>query len=307
MAHDALRAGLQDVAFTIATPFDEDDRSVREDAIRENVTGLIDRGARLFIPCGNTGEYYALSHQERCDVVAATADAAGDDCTVVAGAAGSIPTVLDLAAEYEAAGVDGLMLMDLDHTYVHRDGVVDYVEAIASETDLGIISYKRSPVISLSALSEIATIDNVVGVKYAVNDVKGFATAVNELPEDFIMLNGIAERFAPSFALEGAQGFTTGIGNFVPEATLALHDALVDEDWEEAIRIRNLVKPFEDLREEVGGGSAFPAANNVPAVKYAMDLAGFTGGPVRPPLRELSDADKDRAEEYYERIDAADF
>lgn len=307
MAYESLREGLQDVAFTIATPFDESDRSLRRDALKENVAELVDRGAQLFIPCGNTGEYYALSHEERIDVVAATVEAAGPDCTVVAGAAGSIPTVRSLADEYEAAGVDGLMLMDLDHTYVHRDGVLDYVEAIAAETELGIISYKRSPVISLSALRDIATIDNVVGLKYAVNDVKGFSTAVNELPADFVMLNGIAERFGPAFALEGAKGFTTGIGNFVPEATLALQDALADERWDEAIRIRNVVKPFEDLREETGGGSAFPAANNVPAVKHAMDLAGYTGGPVRPPLRELSDEDKARAEEYYERIEAAEF
>lgn len=302
MNYEGVREGLKHVAFTTATPFREDDLSVDVPALRENVAALREAGAELFIPCGNTGEYYALSHEERADVVAATVRAAGDDATIVAGAGGSVPTVANLADRYEAAGVDALMIMDLSHTYVHRDGVVDYFEAVADRTDLGIVVYKRSPIITMDALAAIADIDNVVGVKYAINDVAGFTTARERLPDDFVLVNGIAERFGPAFALEGAEGFTTGIGNFVPGATLALQEAIVAEDWAEARRIRDIVKPFEDLRAEAATPDGFSAANNVPAVKFAMDLAGFNGGPVRPPLRPLSKADQDRAREYYEEI-----
>lgn len=101
------------------------------------------------------------------------------------------------------------------------------------------------------------------------------------------------------------RGTTTGLGNFAPETTLALFDAVENENWERARSIQRLLRPIEDLREESGEGNALPAANNVSVVKYGMDLAGYTGGPVRDPLVELADDDAARLEEYYEQLRTA--
>ncbi len=307
MSHQDLRTALGGVAFTTATPFDEGDESLRMDRYRENLAFLEDHGADVFVPCGNTGEYYALSHEERIEVVETTVDATADDATVIAGLAGSLKTATSLAAAYEAAGVDAVMVMDLDHTYIHIDGIVEYFGEVAAAVDCGVIGYKRSEKLSLPVIERIAEIEGVVGLKYAVNDVKGLSAAIERLPDEFVMVNGIAERFAPSFAVEGASGFTTGIGNFVPELSLALHDAIVAENWGEAIELRNLARPLEDLREETGGGgNHLPAANNVPTVKFGLDHVGQHGGPVRTPLRLLTSADQDRAMQYLEAIAAAD-
>ena len=83
-------------------------------------------------------------------------------------------------------------------------------------------------------------------------------------------------------------------------------DALRREDWERAREIRDLARPYENLREEAGSNNSFSAANNVPAIKYGLELAGLYGGPVREPLVELTDEDRRRAEEYYERLTEAD-
>lgn len=305
MSYDSVKDGLRDVAFTTTAPFDSDGENVSYEHHRENMRALQEAGASLFVPCGNTGEYYSLSHSERINIVEATVEATDDRSTVIAGAGGSTKTVKQLLTEYEDAGVDGAMIMYPSHTYLHDEGVREYYHSIAESTDLPLVLYKRGPELSDDSIAELSLLENVVGVKYAVNDIKAFSKAVSTTEGDLVWINGIAERFAPTYALEGAEGFTTGIGNFVPKPPLALHDALENEDWERAREIRDILRPYEDLRDETGADdSPFGSANNVPAVKHGMDYAGLYGGPVREPLVDLSDEDKERAEKYYDQIDA---
>lgn len=304
MSYETIKERLRAVAFTIATPFDSESLDVQYDALTENVRALENAGASLYIPCGNTGEYDSLTHSERVSVVGTTVDATGDDSTVIGGAGGSTRTVTQLVDEYESVGADGVMIMTPTHTYLHERGVRRYYRTIADATDLPLVLYKRGPALDDEVIADLSHIENVVGVKYAVNDVDAFSKAVAAVDGDLVWLNGIAERFAPSFALEGAEGFTTGIGNFVPKPTLALMDALENEQWERAKSIREALRPYEDLREECGPDGRYTAANNVPAVKYGMELAGLNGGVPRDPLVVLADEDKERARQYYERITA---
>ncbi|WP_408960271.1 dihydrodipicolinate synthase family protein [Natrinema sp. 74] len=307
MESAVLRNRFEDVAFTTAVPFSEDAETVRHDALAANLADLYDAGARLFVPCGNTGEYDALTDSERISIVETHVEATGDDAVVVAGAGGSIGEVTSLAAAYEDAGADAVMVMHPTHTYINESALADYYREICAQVDIGVVIYKRSPEITRDVLLELAAREEVVAVKFAVDDVREFAQTVEDGPADVTWVNGIAERYALPFAIEGATGYTTGIGNFVPEATLALFDALEAGEFERAREIRRLLRPLEDLRAAPGLGNTLPAGNNVPVVKYGQELAGAAGGPVRPPLRSLSPAAQRRVEECYERIDAATF
>lgn len=303
MTYDELRESLCGVGFTTATPFGDDGERILPGKIADNVRTLYDAGGRVFIPCGNTGEYYSLSQSERIEVVRSTVEAVDDDATVVGGAGGSTKDATELLEAYEAAGADAAMIMYPRHTYIHERGLIDYYRSIASSTDLGIVVYKRGPKISETVLAELASIENVVAVKWAVNDVKAFGSAVEVVSDDVVWLNGVAERFAPAYALEGADGFTTGIGNFVPKPVLALARELDEENWKRAKRIRNDLRPLEALRDEAGGGSQFSSAKNVPAVKHGLDVQGMYGGPVRSPIVQLSRADEERVETYIEEVE----
>lgn len=292
---------MRDVAFTTPTPFTPDGEAVDHEALRENLERLEAAGASLFVPCGNTGEYDALEHAERKAVVETHVDALSEGATVVGGLGGSAKTALDLAAAYEDAGADAVMVMNPVFTYAHEDGVLRYYRRIADATDLGVVLYKRGDPVTKRVVEELSTVENVVAVKYAVNDVVGFSQTVADAPGDVVFLNGSAERFALAYGVEGAEGYTTGLGNFLPEATLALHEAVQAGDFERARELRDLLRPIEDLRDEAGGGG-FAAANNVPVVKYGQELAGLHGGPVRDPLDSLSESDAARLDEYYEAV-----
>lgn len=303
-AYGDLRESLQGVAFTTPTPFSSDCERVLHEKIDQNAQALYDAGARVFLPCGNTGEYYSLSQEERISVIQSTVDALPSDATVVGGAGGSTKNAIELLEAYEASGADAAMIMYPRHTYVHEQGLIEYYRALAEATDLGLVLYKRGDLLSETVLDELSTIENVVAVKYAVNDVKLFSRLVQTVSGDVEWLNGVAERYAIAYAVEGADGFTTGIGNFVPRPVLALENALSTGDWDLAKQIRNALRSFEDFREENGGGTAFGSAKNVPIVKYGQELQGMAGGPVREPLVELSSDDRDRVEQYLERLES---
>lgn len=307
MGYRDIKQQLRGVPFTTATPFSEDGSKIQHSKLHENLQSLERAGAQVFIPCGNTGEYYSLSHQERIEVVNTHVEATQDESAVVAGVGGSTKTAVKLLSEYERIGADAAMVMYPRHTYIHEQGLADYYTKLAESTDLGLVLYKRGPLLSRKLIDELSTIDNVIAVKYAVNNIKDFTQSVSDTTGDLVWLNGIAERYAPAFALEGAEGYTTGIGNFAPEPVLSLSDAIKNEDWARAQYIRDILRPYEDLREESGVNNPFTAANNVPAVKYGMELAGFHGGPVRSPLVQLSEKDKKRTREYYKKINATTF
>ncbi|WP_459191476.1 dihydrodipicolinate synthase family protein [Halosimplex sp. J119] len=299
-----LRSSFETVAFTTPVPFDPGGGDVDHDALAENLSGLYEAGARLFVPCGNTGEYYALTDEERVAVVETHVEAVGDEATVAAGAAGNEREVLDLADRYREAGADAVMVMHPDHTYVHERGLRSYYEAICDGTDLGVVVYKRGPEITRDVLVDLTERDEVVAVKFAVPDVREFAQTAEDADGAVTWVNGIAERYAIPFAIEGATGYTTGVGNFVPRVTLALFEAIEKGQWDRARRIQRALRPLEDLRDEPGEDSTVPNGNNVPVVKRGLDLAGYEGGALRPPLADLGPTDRERLEAHYERLDS---
>jgi 4-hydroxy-tetrahydrodipicolinate synthase len=305
MAYESLKDDLRDVAFTNPTPFGEDGEMILHDELASNIEYVRNAGARLIVPCGNTGEYYSLSNDERVAIVETTTEAFEGAGSVVGGVGGSTKNAKMLADRYADVGADAIMVMHPVHTYVHEDGILDYYQSLVDHTDLGVVLYKRGAELTHEHIRVLSERENVVAVKYAVNDISAFSEGVRTTPGNIVWINGIAERFAPSFSVEGAEGFTTGIGNFIPQKVLALQDALDDGDLTRAKKIRDLLRPYEDLREETGSNNRFSSANNVPAVKYGLELAGQYGGSVREPLVALSEDDQKRAEEYYEAISNA--
>ena len=231
MPYSALKEDVSGVNFVTTTPFTEDGEEVDYDAIEENVQGLLDAGAELLLPCGGVGEYYSLSNDEQVGVVEATVEAADGEASVVGGAGGSTKNALALVDRYDDVGADGVMLMFPQRPSLHRDGLVPYYRTIIESTDLGVMLYKKDPRLDTTMLDELGGYENVVAVKHALSDIDAFIRDVNDVDSDLVWVDGTAEVPAVGFGLEGADGFTTGIGNFVPDLALALMDAIEDEDW----------------------------------------------------------------------------
>lgn len=286
---DAVRARLDDVSVVAATPFAGSE--VDLDGVARNARFLAEAGAGVVVCGGNTGEFYALAPAELRAVVEVTVDAIGADVLVVAGAGYRPELAVRLARDALVAGAQAVMLHTPPHPYLGEVGLAGYYRAIARELEgVPLVLYVRGPHFSARAVEAAACGGGLVGVKFALPDPAAFAALVQAFPE-LAWVCGLAEGWAPTFWVAGARGFTSGLANVAPGLALALRDALRAGDVEETARLWRLLLPFERLRARHGD------ANNVAAVKAALDLVGLAGGPPRPPLSPLPDEDRAELEQ----------
>jgi len=290
MDYGKLRESLKNVVLTNTTPFTPDGKEVDLDGLRKNARHLIDNGITTFVPCGNTGEFNSLSIQEHREVTKAVTDEADGAATVFTGIGYSTKIAVEMGQAAQKAGADGVMIMPPVHTFISEKGLYRYYMDIIDALDVGVMLYKRTDDVSYDLLAEMVKHKKVVGVKYAVNNPNSFTNLVERTKgAEVAWVCGTAERWAPFFFLAGAEGFSSGMGNFIPHLPLGLLRALKETDYNGAMRIREKMTPFEELR------SRHKSANNVPAVKEAMDLVGLCGGPPREPASPLNEKDKEDA------------
>ncbi|MEV5842058.1 dihydrodipicolinate synthase family protein [Streptomyces sp. NPDC051985] len=288
VAFETQRAALADVVAIPVTPFAEDG-SVDQDAHRALLRRLLDGGIRTLTPNGNTGEFYALTPEERRLVTESTLDETGDRAAVLVGVGHDVPTAVASARHARDHGAHMVMVHQPVHPYVAQSGWVDYHRAIAeSVPELGVVPYLRNAQLTGARLAELAdACPNVIGVKYAVPDAAKFAAFARDAGLDrFVWVAGLAEPYAPSYFSAGATGFTSGLVNVAPAVSLNMIEALRSGDYQAAMKVWEQIRRFEELR--AAGGSA----DNVTVVKEALASLGLCRRDVRPPSRQLPEEDR---------------
>ena len=160
--------------------------------------------------------------------------------------------------------------------------------------------YKKGPIPGAGLLLQLADNPHVVGVKYAVNEMHEFRKVILADGNRIEWLCGSAERFAPFYMLAGSSGYTTGAGNVCPHLTLSMHAAFTAGEYQEGLRLQQILLPIEDYRAREGD------SYNVSMLKFSMTLRGENFGPPRPPQRQLLATDRLEITSLLEPILAAE-
>ncbi|MFI0236891.1 dihydrodipicolinate synthase family protein [Streptomyces sp. NPDC016845] len=285
-AFQTQRTALADVVAIPVTPFAEDG-SVDEATYTALLRRLLDAGVRTLTPNGNTGEFYALTPQERRLVTELTLTETGErpGASVLVGVGHDVPTAVEAARHARDLGAHMVMVHQPVHPYVSEGGWVDYHRAIAQAVpEIGVVPYLKNASLPGARLAELgADCPNVIGVKYAVPDAARFAAFARDAGMDrFVWVAGLAEPYAPSYFSAGATGFTSGLVNVAPGVSLSMIEALRAGDYPKAMKVWEQIRRFEELR------GADASANNVTVVKEALASLGLCRREVRPPSQELA-------------------
>src|SRR5688572_20949697 len=132
---------LRGILSALSTPFDAQSR-VDEGALRELVEGQIAEGIHGFIPCGSTGEFPALSTEERKRVTEVVLETVNGRAPVAAHTGSTSTAVaIDLSKHAKAAGADAVMVVQPYYEPLSLDEIYGYFQEIGAAADLPIMVY----------------------------------------------------------------------------------------------------------------------------------------------------------------------
>ena len=311
-------ANLRGIWAAALQPF-KSDLSLDEEGMRSNIRHWVeDLGIDGVFIAGKQGEYFSMTVEERKRVFEVAADAvrgtgAG---TIMSCSDQNLDTVVDLARHARAVGADFIVVhAPVLHFVTDRDDLLfEYYRTISEAVEIGIAMWSHPDsgyLMSPRLCARIAELPNVVAIKYSVpremyaelTRLAGERLLVSTASEDEWLDNVLELGWrlylcsTPPYLLQTA----------VDRRMRVYTDLAFAGRAEEARRVRDSLEPVRRALKDTRPG-AKPHAHQ----KYWQELLGQAGGPVRPPLLELTQAEKAATREAFERcglaatLDAAD-
>ena len=287
MEPTTLRKSLENgvIAFPI-TPFD-DDLKLDLAGLRKNLEHMLNYDFRAIVAAGGTGEMYSLSLEEYQQVVETTVEVVGDKSTIIAGTGFGYAQAVEMSRIATKAGVDGVLALPPYYTNAPKEGLYSYYEAIAGETDLGMLVYSRDWVKMNADDAEILAerIPNLAAWKDGQGDTRAYQHIINRLGDRFHWIGGIGDDCVPAYYSIGIRTYTSSIATVSPKISLKLHELAAESKTQELMKyIAKYVSPIYEFRTRTKG-------YEVTAMKALMNLTGQVGGKSRPPLAEVKESE----------------
>jgi len=256
----------------------------------------------IVTPSG-TGEFFALTPGEANEIVAATVEAAGDKPVIAAAGVG--PRLgAELAQAAARAGAAAIMIVPPYYGKPDPDALIAYYAEIAAASSLPVIPYARDSALFTPAMAErlVNDVPNVIAFKDGRGDVRLFQQIrehVNEqCGEDRVVwLAGTGDDLVGPWFAAGAEGFTSSLACFWPEASGELYRLASTGDYAGlAAYHQRVVRPIYALRQRRPG-------YEVSVMKAAMEILGYQAGPARAPLANITSHERDELAALLTRLE----
>jgi 4-hydroxy-tetrahydrodipicolinate synthase len=273
------------IAVPIVTPFYADG-SINFDVYRELINHLIKNGVHGIFPLGTTGEFYALSDEDACELLRVTVGTVEGRVPVYAGAnhitTAGVTRFIRLCEGIK--GIDALSVLTPMFVSQTQEELYRHYRVIADSTDLPIVMYNNKPktnvAIEPKTAASLAEVPNIVGVKDSTGDF------TNTL--EYIRLTRDAENFSVMLGKDtlifaglcsGASGAIASCANIAPRLVSSIYDLFMAGNCEEAREAQFRLNPIRLACNM----STFPSA-----IKAGLVLRGFDAGKCLPPIGELT-------------------
>lgn len=248
---------------------------------------LIRQGLHGLIPLGSTGEYYALSADERERVIRTTLEATAGRVPVVAGTnAGSTRDVVAFSRQAEQLGCAGVMLAAPYYSLPRPEELFVHFKAVNDAIGIPIMLYNYPGRTGVDMSPEF--IERLAGLK----NLRYVKESTGEMPRITELLRRCGDRLGvfcgcDTISLEslmvGAIGWVGGVANVLPASHAKLYElTVVQKDYVAARKLFFEMLPTLELME--GGGKY---------TQWAKAACGLMGHPCGAPRRPLGPATKE--------------
>ncbi|MCC0022541.1 MAG: dihydrodipicolinate synthase family protein [Nitratireductor sp.] len=286
-------------------PFRED-LSIDEEGFRANIDHWIEGlGIDGFFIAGKQGEFFSMSVDERkrsFDLAVSACD--GRAQTIMSCSDQNMDVVIDLARHAQACGADYIVVhAPVLHFYKKQDEtLIRYYETIADKVDIGMALWSHPDsgyLMSPELCNRLADIETVVAIKYSVP--REMYAELTRLASDRILVSTASEEEWLDNIIElGWQLYLCSSPPYLIQTAADRRmrdytDAAFAGNFEEARKIRDSLDPVRNALR-----STRPAEKPHAHQKYWQELLGQTGGRVRPPCLELTEAEKSATRTAFE-------
>ncbi len=276
---------LGHIVIPLATPFWEGAQDVNYEAAARLTDHVIGAGkCDSLIVAGTSGEFNAMSLDERLELFRVVKDAADGRVPLVAGACSdSTREVVRLAQEGEKLGFDAVMALGPCYCRPTQEGGYRHFAEVAKATALPVMLYNIPIFMGFNLEKETlgrlaADFDNIVAIKDEAGINPTQMSDYNHVtPDDFTIYNGDDIMVLCGLA-QGAAGVVSGGSIIIGKLMRRMIDAFLAGDVAGA---RNIHMDLDPLFKAFGSNGRL---NPIPLWKAAINLCGLEVGPPRLPL-----------------------
>ncbi len=273
------------IAYPI-TPFSES--GIDTERLASLVDTMVDAGVHAIAPLGSTGESAYLSLDEWKTVVDTTVSAVDGRVPVVVGSSDLTTAGTVARVEYaEHAGATAVMVIPVSYWPLSDREIVQHYTAVSDAISIPIMAYNNPatsgidmPPALLNYMFE--TIANVQMVKESTGDIQRMID-LTELSAGALPFYNGSNPLVLEALMAGASGWCTAAPCLRPEPTIALYEAVMAGEIDQAKEIYEELLPL--LRFIVAKGLP-------PAVKSGLEIIGEPAGDPRLPLLPLTPEDR---------------
>jgi 4-hydroxy-2-oxoglutarate aldolase len=183
-----------------------------------------------------------------------------------------------------AAGADAVIVRtpSFFRTQMTSDHFVRHYEAVAEASPVPVLLYNVTVFTGVSlpvdAFARLAAHPNIIGIKESGPDLELLGKYIAQAPPGFAVLGGAHATLYAAVCI-GARGGVLAVAGVIPDLCAELYELAEAGRHEEALALQRRLDPFFDL---VGSGFG------VAGLKAAAEVAGYSAGPPRAPLRPAS-------------------
>jgi 4-hydroxy-2-oxoglutarate aldolase len=272
--------GLHSLLLPITTPFGTE--QVDHSALRSNIDRWNTTGIGGYVILGSTGERVHLDEREYVEVIETARQVVPRSMAFIVGAGQqSVTGSAKEIAKAVAAGAEAVLVIT-PHFYraaITQEVLVNYYTGVADASPAPVLLYSMPALTGIKiepeTIARLSEHQNIIGVKDSSNDVAGFAQTVKLCPPEFAVLTGNGTILLDALQA-GATGGILAVGCVAPEICLEVFHAFHRDDQQRASSLQAKLTPL---------AAAVTTKYGIGGLKAALDLAGYSGGAVRAPLR----------------------
>jgi 4-hydroxy-2-oxoglutarate aldolase len=271
----------------ITTPFVNDEVSF--DQLKQNIQKYAKTPLKGYFVLGSNGESKCCTDTEKLQILELVLKEKAPSQAIMAGAGyESTRQTIEFSKKVASMGADFVSLVTPSYfkKSLTDDVLIGFYKDVAEAVPVPVLIYNAPGFTGITVSPKVVEVlsrhPNIAGMKDT--SPGNIANYLDVADPKFSVLAGTINFLFIGLTL-GAKGGVVSLANAFPEPCCELYSKCVKGDLEGAKKLHSML--FR-LNQNVSG------AGGVAAVKGAMDVAGYHGGPPRLPLAPLTDAQKQK-------------